>query len=272
MHRECPALRCARGCPCTGVCGLDYRRGLRHGVPIALGYISVSFAFGIQASAAGLYPWQALLISMLNVTSAGQMAGLQLMAAGAGLMEMALTQLTINLRYALMSLALSQKLDASMTLPHRLSISFCNTDEVFLIASAQPGKLGKAYLYGLTGCPYLGWALGTYLGAVAGDLLPAAVTSALGIAIYGMFLAIVLPPFRHSREIRFVVLASVALSCLFTYLPMFRFLTGGFRIIACAVIASALAAWLLPQPTAEDAGDAQSKTQCTQAGGRRAHG
>ena len=144
-----------------------YLRGLKHGLPIALGYIGVSFAFGIQASAAGLTTWQAAALSMLNVTSAGQLAGLQLMAAGGGLAEMALTQLTINLRYALMSLALGQKLDGSMTLPHRLAISFCNTDEVFLLASSQPGLLGKAYLYGLTNGPYLGWALGTVLGAAA---------------------------------------------------------------------------------------------------------
>ena len=217
-------------------------------MPIALGYVSVSFAFGIQASAAGLYPWQVLLISLLNVTSAGQMAGLQLMVAGAGLPEMALTQLTINLRYGLMSLALSQKLDGSMTLLHRLAISFCNTDEVFILAAAQPGKVGRAYLYGLTNGPYLGWALGTFAGAVAGDLLPASVTAPLGLAIYGMFLAIVLPPFRHSREVRFVVLVSATLSCLFAYLPFLRQVTGGFRIILCAVAASALGAWLLPEP------------------------
>ena len=210
--------------------------------------MSVSFAFGIQASAAGLYPWQALLISLLNVTSAGQVAGLQLMVAGAGVAEMALTQLTINLRYALMSLALSQKLDGSMTLFHRLTVSFCNTDEVFLVASAQPGRLGKKYLYGLTNGPYLGWALGTYLGAAAGDLLPASVTAALGMAIYGMFLAIVLPPFRQSRAIRLVVLIAVGMSCAFAWLPWFAGLTGGFRIILCAVVAAALGAWLIPVP------------------------
>ena len=244
----------ARGAGSMRGCGvLDYRRGFKHGLPIALGYISVSFAFGIQASAAGLYPWQALLISMLNVTSAGQMAGLQLMVAGAGLPEMALTQLTINLRYGLMSLALSQKLDGSMTLPHRLAISFCNTDEVFILAAAQPGKVGRAYLYGLTNGPYLGWALGTFAGAVAGNLLPVSVTAPLGLAIYGMFLAILLPPFRHCREIRFVVLVAVALSCLFTYLPVCKPLTGGFRIILCAVGASALGAWLFPEPAATEA-------------------
>ena len=256
---------CARGCRYAGVQGLDYRRGIRHGLPIALGYVSVSFAFGIQASAAGLYPWQALLISLLNVTSAGQMAGLQLMVAGAGLPEMALTQLTINLRYGLMSLALSQKLDGSMTLPHRLAISFCNTDEVFILAAAQPGKVGRAYLYGLTNGPYLGWALGTFAGAIAGDLLPAAVTAPLGLAIYGMFLAIVLPPFRHSREVRFVVLVSVTMSCLFTYLPFLGQITGGFRIILCAVAASALGAWLLPEPEATETGCAQNPAQPAQA-------
>lgn len=242
-----------RGASTRGCESLEYRKGLRHGLPIALGYISVSFAFGIQASAAGLYPWQALLISLLNVTSAGQVAGLGLMAAGAGLPEMALTQFTINLRYALMSLSLGQKLDESMTAFHRLTLSFCNTDEIFLIASSQPGKVGKAYLYGLTNGPYVGWALGTFLGAVAGDLLPASVTGALGIAIYGMFIAIVLPPFRHSREVRFVVLVSVAMSCLLAYVPAFGFITGGFRIILCAVAASALGAWLMPgQQTAPD--------------------
>ncbi|MDD3409643.1 MAG: AzlC family ABC transporter permease, partial [Eubacteriales bacterium] len=204
----------------------NYLRGLRHGLPIALGYLSVSFAFGIQASQAGLQAWQALMISLLNVTSAGQVAGLQLMAAGAGLTEMALTQLTINLRYALMSLSLSQKLDGSMTVPHRLLLSFCNTDEIFLVASNQPGKVGRSYLYGLTNGPYVGWALGTFLGAVAGDLLPAAVTAALGMAIYGMFLAIVLPPFRHEKPVRVVVLLSAGMSCLLSYVPVFSFITG----------------------------------------------
>ena len=124
----------------------NYVKGLRHGLPIALGYLSVAFAFGIQATMEGLYPIQAVLISFFNVTSAGQLAGLQLMAAGGSLTELALTQLTINLRYALMSLSLSQKLDETMTTPHRLLLSFCNTDEVFVVASQQPGKVGKAYL------------------------------------------------------------------------------------------------------------------------------
>lgn len=237
----------------------SYVRGLKDGLPIALGYLSVSFAFGIQATMAGLTPVQAVLISFLNVTSAGQLAGLQLMAGGAGLMEMALTQLTINLRYALMSLSLSQKLDQTMTLPHRLLISFCNTDEVFVVASQQPGRVGKRYLYGLTNGPFVGWVLGTALGALAGGLLPAAVTDALGIAIYGMFIAIVLPPFRHSREVRMVVLVAVGMSCLFAWLPMFGFISGGFRIIFCAVAASALGAWLMPQPVREEPIDSPDK-------------
>lgn len=231
----------------------DYVKGLRHGLPIALGYLSVAFAFGIQATMEGLYPIQAVLISFFNVTSAGQLAGLQLMAAGGSLTEMALTQLTINLRYALMSLSLSlsQKLDDTMTTPHRLLLSFCNTDEVFVVASQQPGKVGKAYLYGLTNGPFIGWVLGTALGALAGGLLPKSVTDALGIAIYGMFIAIVLPPFRKSRQVRFVVLIAVAMSCMFEFLSFFSFISGGFRIILCAVTASALGAWLMPVPQEE---------------------
>ncbi|MEG2251763.1 MAG: AzlC family ABC transporter permease, partial [Clostridia bacterium] len=151
-----------------------------------------------------------------------------------------------------MSLSLSQKLDSSMTLPHRLLISFCNTDEVFVVASQQPGKLGKAYLYGLTNGPFLGWVLGTALGALAGGILPADVTQALGIAIYGMFIAIVAPPFRRSREVRAVVLIAVSMSCAMTFLPLLGFVSEGFRIILCAVFASALGAWLMPRPVREE--------------------
>ena len=230
----------------------SYRKGLRHGIPIALGYLSVSFAFGIQATSLGLTPLQAVMISFFNVTSAGQLAGLQLMAAGAPLIEMALTQLTINLRYALMSLSLSQKLDKSMNLLHRLLISFCNTDEIFVMASQQPGKVGKAYLYGLTNGPFIGWTTGTLIGALAGGILPASVTEALGLAIYGMFIAIILPPFRRSREVRVVILIAVAMSCTFAFLPLFSFISDGFRIILCAVVASALGAWLMPRPVEEE--------------------
>lgn len=235
-----------------------YKKGLWHGVPIALGYLSVSFAFGIQATSLGLTPLQTVMISFFNVTSAGQLAGLQLMAAGAPLLEMALTQLTINLRYALMSLSLSQKLDKSMTTIHRMLVSFVNTDEVFAVASQQPGKLGKAYLYGLTFTPFLGWTTGTLLGALAGGILPKPVTDALGIAIYGMFIAIILPPFRRSREVRMVILIAVAMSCLFTLLPLFAFLSDGFRIILCAVAASALGAWLMPQPVKNEDEEVQA--------------
>lgn len=229
----------------------DYKRGLWHGLPIALGYLSVSFAFGLQATALGLTPLQTVMISFFNLTSAGQLAGLQLMAAGAPLVEMALTQLTINLRYALMSLSLSQKLDESMTTPHRLLLSFANTDEVFAVASQQPGKIGKWYLYGLTNGPFVGWTLGTLLGALAGGLLPKSLTDALGIAIYGMFIAIILPPFRQSGAVRMVILIAVGMSCLFALAPMFAFLSDGFRIIICAVTAAALGAWLAPQPVQE---------------------
>ena len=238
----------------------SYVKGISHGVPIALGYLSVSFAFGIQAAAVGLFPWQAVLISMSNVTSAGQVAGLSLMVGGAGLVEMAIAQFTINIRYALMSISLSQKLDGSMTLFHRMAFAFCNTDEIFVVASGQQGKVGRAYLYGLISGPYVGWVLGTALGAIAGSLLPTSVTAALGIAIYGMFLAIVLPPFQKQREVRMVVLVAVGASCLLTWAPWFTMITEGFRIILCAVGASLLGAWLWPG-TPEAAGEPTPKEE-----------
>ena len=227
------------------------RRGLGHGVPIALGYLSVAFAFGIQAAGGGLTPLQGVLISMTNLTSAGQVAGLSLMVAGAPLYEMALTQLVINLRYALMSLSLSQRLDAGMTTPWRALLAFGNTDEIFAVASSQPGEIGRAYLTGLICLPYVGWAGGTLLGAAAGALLPALLTDALGIAIYGMFLAVILPPARSRRSVRLVVVAAAVMSCTLRYAPAFSSISGGFSIILCAVSAAALGAWRFPVREAE---------------------
>ena len=230
----------------------EFGKGIRHGIPIALGYLSVSFAFGMKAVGDALTWLQAVLISATNLTSAGQMAGLPLMTGGASLTEMALTQLTINLRYGLMSLSLGRKLDGSMGTLQRLIFSFANTDEIFAVASSQPGKVGKRYLYGLMLTPFLGWTLGTLLGGVAGTLLPDFVRSALGIAIYGMFLAIILPPARERRPIRFVVICAVALSMCFRWMPGLNRISGGFAIILCAVISAAAGAARYPE-TEEDA-------------------
>ena len=223
-----------------------FRQGIRHGIPIGLGYLSVSFAFGMKAVGDGLTVLQAVLISMTNLTSAGQIAALPLMTGGVSLAEMALTQLTINLRYALMSLSLGRKLDGTMGTLQRLVFSFANTDEIFAVASSQPGKVGKYYLYGLMLMPWIGWSLGTFLGAAAGTLLPVFVRTALGIAIYGMFLAIILPPARESRPVRFVVLVAVALSLCFHYIPGLNSVSSGFVIIICGVLAAAAGAWLFP--------------------------
>ena len=229
----------------------EFKKGIRHGIPIALGYLSVSFAFGLQAAAMGLTVLQAVLISATNLTSAGQVAALPLITGGASLMEMALTQLTINLRYGLMGLSLGRKLDESMGTVQRLIFSFADTDEIFAVASSQPGKVGKHYLYGLMLTPFLGWTLGTLLGAAAGTLLPAFVRSALGIAIYGMFLAIILPPAREKKPVRFVVLLAVALSLCFRYIPGLNRVSGGFVIIICAVLAAAAGAALFPAKEGE---------------------
>ena len=223
-----------------------FRRGIRHGLPIALGYLSVSFAFGMKAVGDGLTVLQAVLLSATNLTSAGQVAALPLMTGGAALTEMALTQLIINLRYALMSLSLTRKLDDTMGTPQRLIFSFANTDEIFAVASSQPEKVGKAYLYGLMTTPWFGWTLGTLLGGAAGTLMPAFVRSALGIALYGMFLAIILPPSRKQVPVRMVVLCAAALSVAFRYLPGLRDISGGFAIIVCAVTAAAAGAALWP--------------------------
>lgn len=224
----------------------SFKTGLSDGVPIALGYLSVSFTFGIMASAGKLPVVIAVLISMTNLTSAGQFAGLNLILGGGSLVEMALTQLVINLRYALMSISLSQKMHKSVTLPDRFLIAFGNTDEIFAVASAKSGEVGKKYMLGLILLPFFGWSGGTLLGAAAGNILPESLTSALGIAIYGMFLAIFIPAMRRSRPITVVVLVSVALSCAFAYLPGLKNVSSGFVIILCALAASAVGALIAP--------------------------
>lgn len=224
----------------------SFRAGLHDGIPIALGYLSVSFTFGIMASAGGLPPFVAMLISMTNLTSAGQFAGLSLLLGGGTLAEMALTQLVINLRYALMSVSLSQKMHKSVTLPHRFWIAFGNTDEIFAVSCGKKEELGKKYMAGLILLPFLGWSGGTLVGAIAGDLLPASLTSALGIAIYGMFLAIIVPAMRSSGAVSVVVAVAASLSCAFAFVPMLRSVSSGFVIILCALAAATVGALIAP--------------------------
>lgn len=226
--------------------GYTFKKGLIDGLPVGIGYLSVAFAFGIFAVASGLSISDALLISMTNVTSAGQLAAVPIIAGGGMLTELAMSQLVINLRYALMSVSLSQKLDKTVRLFDRFIIAFVNTDEVFAIATSQKEQVGRRYLYGLILTPFLGWSLGTLLGAVAGDILPDIITSALGIAIYGMFIAIVVPAARGSRATAVCVLIAAVLSCVFYYVDVLSSVPSGFVIILCAVIAAGVMAVAAP--------------------------
>lgn len=229
-----------------------FLKGITDGLPICFGYFSVAFAFGIFAVENGLSVLEALLISMTNVTSAGQLAAVPIIAGGGTLIELAVTQLVINLRYSLMSVSLSQKMKKSVTFLDKLVIAFVNTDEVFAVASGQEGRLGKNYLYGLIITPYVGWSVGTLVGAAAGNILPAVVISALGIAIYAMFVAIVVPPMKKNSPTALCVLTAVVLSCLFRYVPILNKVPNGFTIIICAAAASALFALVAPREEEED--------------------
>lgn len=215
-----------------------------------LGYLSVSFGFGIMAVKAGLPVSAAVLISALNLTSAGQAAGVTIIAAGGTIIEMILTQLTINIRYALMALSLSQKLDKSFKLPQRLAVSYGITDEIFAVASAQPEKLSPLYMAGLILVAFIGWVSGTFLGAAAGQLLPKSLTDAMGIVLYGMFIAIIIPPSRKSKKVLTVVVIAAGISILFRYL--ITAVSGGFAVIISAVAASAAGALLFPVNDGEE--------------------
>lgn len=220
--------------------------GLKDGIPIGVGYFSVSFTFGMMAVKSGISPFHAVLISLLNLTSAGQFAGLNVIVSSGSLMEMALTQLVVNIRYALMSLSLSQKLDSSVHIADRMLIAYGNTDEIFAVGSSKPGTLGKLYMYGLILFPVIGWVGGTLAGAVAGTLLPADIISALGVALYGMFIAIVVPMAKEHREVAVVTVAALVLSTIFYYLPGLKEISSGFTMIICTVLASGLGAVLFP--------------------------
>ncbi|MBQ5615841.1 MAG: AzlC family ABC transporter permease [Peptococcaceae bacterium] len=231
----------------------EFSNGLRDGIPICLGYVSVAFTFGLMCTENGLPFWIAVLISLTNLTSAGQFAGTALIIAGGGLLEIGITTFVINLRYMLMSLSISQKVDANLSVPKRMAMSFGVTDEIFGVSMQKKGNITFAYFMGLMILPILGWSGGTLVGAVAVSLLPDMVRSALGIAIYGMFLAIIIPPARTERAIAWVIAIAGLISCVLYYVPLFNSISGGWMIIICAVVTSSIAAILWPVPDEEEA-------------------
>jgi predicted branched-subunit amino acid permease len=224
----------------------EFRAGMKAGMPVCVGYFSVSFGFGTLAVSQGLAVWHAVLISASNLTSAGQFAGLTVIAAGGAIIEMILTQLVINSRYALMGLALGQRLDPSTGTGQRLIASFFNTDEIFAIGMSRYPKLTIPYFVGAGTVAALGWTGGTALGALAGSVLPTSVRTALGVMLYGMFIAIVVPQARQEKPMLLCMALALILSCLFTWLPGLSAVSGGLAIVICTVAAAAICALLFP--------------------------
>lgn len=225
---------------------MDFTKGIKDGIPIALGYFSVSIAFGLMAVEAGCTWFEAMFISLTNLTSAGQFAGVTVLAHMGTYIEMALTQLVINSRYALMGISLSQKTDDRFKGLWRIILGFAITDEIFAVAIGQDGKLSRSYFAGLAIIPIIGWTAGTIVGAVLGNIMPVMVTSALGVALYGMFIAVVVPKACENIHVLAVVIIAVAISVALKYIPLFSGISSGFAIIICAVLASAAGAVLFP--------------------------
>ena len=230
-----------------------YRRGLRDGIPIGLGYLAVSFTLGIAARSDGLTAVQATVMSLLNLTSAGQFAGLTVIAAGASYLEMAASQLIINLRYLLMSCALSQKIAPETPMWQRLALGYTITDEIFGISVGAADRLNPFYSFGAVSVAAPGWALGTCLGVILGNVLPARIVSALSVALYAMFLAVILPPARRSRVLAGVVVLSMVASLLFSRLPVLSAVSSGMKIIVLTVLIAGGAALLFPVKEEADA-------------------
>ena len=224
----------------------DFTAGIRSGIPVCLGYFSVSFGFGVMAVSQGIDPWDAILISLSNLTSAGQFAGLTVIAAGAALIEMILTQLVINSRYALMSVALGQKLGPQVGTGKRLAMAFFNTDEVFALGMTRLGQLSPAFFLGAGLISALGWTAGTAMGAAAGSVLPLSVQLALGTMLYGMFIAIVIPQARQEKPMLFCMGLALVCSCLFAWLPVLKDVSAGLAIVICTVVTAAVCALVFP--------------------------
>jgi predicted branched-subunit amino acid permease len=224
----------------------EYKDGFIKGIPICLGYIPVSFTFGLMAVTGGLSKWLAIFTSLSNVTSAGQFAGVQLIFAGAGYFEIALTTFVINMRYMLMSLSLSQKIAEETPLWKRLIFGFAITDEIFAIASVEKKKLTASYMFGLMTTPIFGWTLGTALGAFTSELLPERLAAAMGIALYAMFIAIIIPPAKKSKAVMITILEATVIMCIFRYVHLFDFISDGFKIIIATIVAAGISAALFP--------------------------
>ena len=224
----------------------SFKKGIKDGIPIGLGYLAVSFTFGMMSVSSGLSIWQAVLISLTNLTSAGQFAGLDIIVAGGSYWEMALTQLVINLRYCLMSFSLSQKMRRDEPWAHRYLVAFGITDEIFGVSASQEGKVSAFYNYGVMCMAIPGWTLGTLLGAISGSLLPDFIMSALGVAIYGMFLAVIIPPAKKNKAVLLVVVAAMAVSTLFAVVPGLNKISSGFVIIITTLVTAGGAAYLCP--------------------------
>lgn len=230
----------------------DFINGLRKGIPIAIGYLSVSFTFGVKAVNGGIPAWIVVLMSLTNVTSAGQFAGATLIMAQGSYLEMAVTTFVINIRYMLMSLALSQKLSRDTRLSQRLTVGYGITDEIFAVASTEPEEITAKYMYGLILLPVVGWTAGTALGALASQVMPTALSNAMELGLYAMFIAIIIPPARKDRAIALVILIAIAIECLLHAAPVLSQISAGFQVIIAAVLAAAAGAVLKPIKETEE--------------------
>lgn len=234
---------------------MTYKRGFKDGLPIALGYVPVAFAFGVLSIENGFPTWFPMLVSLTNFTGTGQFVGTELIYLGATFLELFSTMLIINIRYTLMSVSLSQKLEHNTPMWKKLIIAFGVTDENYAVAMSNTGKITAIYYFGIMSCSFIGWVFGTVLGAILGNIFPASIMSAFGIALYAMFIAIIVPPATSNKSILVLILISIAFSCVCYFVPYLNRIGEGWVIIIGSIICTSIISYFRPIKQDEEVND-----------------
>ena len=223
------------------------KKGLIDALPIFFGYLSVGFAFGIYALKSGFPIWSPILMSLTHLSGTGQFALVKVANTGSGIFEICIAVSVLNIRYILMALAISQRLSPSISIWQRLMIAMADTDEIIAVALKSRTLVTFSYMMGLFLSSYAGWNLGTLLSALGGTLLPQCVINALGIALYAMFIAIIIPDAKRHRPMLYCISIAAILNIILKFLPTDVRPNASWSILIAGIVAAVIISAIYPE-------------------------